>query len=282
MRPTLLTDAQRRTFEENGYLIVPNALDTSEIDQLLETGDRLMDGFEFHDYYAHRRSGLVQEQPFLDLVTNEQTVPIMVQLLNANIHITNTALIYKHPQPPEQPDHCNWHRDVGVSLDIGHGGLPRVGLKIGYCLTDFPQPNSGATMFVQGSNNLKTALPIRKGELHPDDYDQPILRTGDAFLFESRTYHAPAFNFTDYIAKVVIYGYHFRWIRPDHYMRFYNGVRQPDADLLNRTDDIGHQLLGATVDSQGREAPDGIDWPIREWAKQHHIPVTAYEHTVTE
>ena len=65
-------------------------------------------------------------------------------------------------------------------------------------------------------------------------------------------------------------------------MRFYNGVRQPDADLLNRTDDIGHQLLGAAVDSQGREAPDGIDWPIREWAKQHHIPVTAYEHTVTE
>ena len=46
MRPTLLTDAQRRTFEENGYLIVPNALDTSEIDQLLETGDRLMDDFD--------------------------------------------------------------------------------------------------------------------------------------------------------------------------------------------------------------------------------------------
>lgn len=279
MHPTLLTDEQRRTFEDDGYLIIPDALDADQIERLLETGDRLMDGFEYHDYYAHRRPGLVQEQPFLDLVTNERTVPLIIQLLNANIYITNTALIYKHPQPPEPPDQCNWHRDVGVALDVGHEILPRVGLKVGYCLTDFPQPDSGATMFVRGSNRMKSALPIKDGALHPDAYDQPIMKAGDAFLFESRTYHAPAFNFTDYIAKVVIYGYHFRWIRRDHYMGFYNDANQPDADLMNRTDDIGRQLLGATIDSQGREAPDGIDWPIREWAEKNHVPVTAYGHT---
>ena len=50
-------------------------------------------------------------------------------------------------------------------------------------------------------------------------------------------------------------------------MRFYNGVTQPDAGLLEATGDIGRQLLGATTDSEGREAPDGIDWPIREWAE---------------
>ena len=282
MQPTLLTDEQRQTFEKDGYLIVPDALDASQINQLLETGDRLMDGFDFSDYYAHRRPGLVQEQPFLDLVTNERTVPLIVQLLNANIHITNTALIYKHPQPPEEPSNCVWHRDVGVALDIGHTMLPCVGLKIGYCLTDFPQPDSGGTMFVRGSNHLKAALSIKKEAVHPDEYDQPILRAGDAFLFESRTYHAPGRNIVDYIAKVVIYGYHYRWIKPDHYMRFYDGAQQPDTHVMNRTDDVGRQLLGATVDSQGREAPDGIDWPIKAWAEQHRIPVEAYDHTVVE
>ena len=69
-------------------------------------------------------------------------------------------------------------------------------------------------MFVRGSNNLKSALAIRRGRIHPDEYEQPILRAGDAFLFENRTYHAPASNYTDRVAKVVIYGYHYRWIKP--------------------------------------------------------------------
>ncbi len=280
MYPTPLTESQRQSFEADGYLIVPNALDSSEIKALTATGDRLMDGFEHPDYYAHQRPGLLQEAPFLDLATNERTVPLIVALLDFNIHITNTALIYKHPQAPEEVKEVNWHRDVGVSLDVGHVVLPLVGLKIGYCLTDFPEPDTGATMFVRGSNNLKSALAIRRGRIHPDEYEQPILRAGDAFLFENRTYHAPASNYADRVAKVVIYGYHYRWIKPDHYMRFYNGVTQPDAGLLEATGDIGRQLLGATADSEGREAPDGIDWPIREWAERHGLEVAQDVHTV--
>lgn len=280
MHPTPLTPSQRLSFEEDGYLVVPGALDPGQIEALTETGDRLMEGFDYPDFYAHRRPGLVQEQPFLDLVTNERTVPLIVALLGFNIHITNTALIYKHPEAPGDTGQVNWHRDVGVSLDVGHVVLPFVGLKIGYCLTDFPGPDSGATLFVRGSNNMKSALPIRKGQIHPDEYVQPILRAGDAFLFENRTYHAAGLNFAKQIAKVVIYGYHYRWIKPDHYMRFYNDMPQPDPGLLEGTDDVGRQLLGATVDSEGREAPDGIDWPIREWADRHGLDVAQYTHTV--
>ncbi len=280
MHPTPLTASQRQSFEEDGYLIVPGALDPAEIEALTATGDRLMEGFAYADYYAHRRPGLLQERPFLELATNERTVPLIVALLGFNIHITNTALIYKHPQPPEEAKQVNWHRDVGVSLDVGHVVLPLVGLKIGYCLTDFPGPDTGATMFVRGSNNMKSALSIRRGAVHPDVYEQPILRAGDAFLFENRTYHAAALNFTSQVARVVIYGYHYRWIKPDHYMRFYNGAPQPDAGLLEATDDIGKQLLGATADSEGREAPDGIDWPIREWADRHGLDVAQHVHTV--
>tara|TARA_B100001750_G_scaffold159647_1_gene128670 strand:- start:162 stop:1010 length:849 start_codon:yes stop_codon:yes gene_type:complete len=280
MLPTPLTVSQRRFFEENGYLIVPNVLNPSEIETLMAVGDRLMEGFEYTDFYAHRRPGLLQEKPFLALATNERTVPLIVALLGYNIHITNTALIYKHPEPPKNLGSYNWHRDVGVSLDVGHAILPRVGLKIGYCLTDFLSPNTGATMFVKGSNNMKTPLPISQGGVHPEVYEQPILKAGDAFLFESRTYHAPASNYSDQVAKLVIYGYHYRWIKPDHYMRFYNGRLQPEKSLLQASDDVGRQLLGATLDSKNREAPDGIDWPIRQWAKQHGLDVSQDVHTI--
>ena len=56
-----LTETQRRDFNENGYLIVPQALDRATVDRLIEGGDRLMESFEYADYYAHRRPGLIQE-----------------------------------------------------------------------------------------------------------------------------------------------------------------------------------------------------------------------------
>ena len=267
-----LTEKQRRDFNENGYLIVPQALDQATVDRLIEGGDRLMESFEYEDYYAHRRPGLVQEEDaYASLVTNASTVPLIVQLLGPNIHITNTALIYKHPQKPETPEFRNWHRDVGVHLDLGHRELPRVGLKIGYCLTDFDEPNSGATMFVRKSNNLSEPLPIPKGKVDPLEFDEPILRAGDAYLFESRLYHAAALNFTDQVAKVVIYGYHYSWVKQDYYLRHYNGRVQPDAALLDKLDDVGRQLLDAEEGTDGRSAPNGIHWPLVEWAEHHNV-----------
>ena len=106
-----LTEAQRQEFEENGYLIVRSAIDSEMIGRLTEASDRLMESFEYHGYYAHRRDGLVQDPAFADLATQSKAVPLILQLLGTNVHITNTALIHKHPQAPEKPDNRNWHRD---------------------------------------------------------------------------------------------------------------------------------------------------------------------------
>lgn len=266
-----LTETQRQEFEENGYLIVRSAIDSEMIQRLTETGDRLMESFEYHDYYAHRRDGLVQEPAFADLATQSKAVPLILQLLGTNIHITNTALIHKHPQAPEKPDNRNWHRDVGVHLDVGHAGCPRVGLKVGYCLTDFSVPNSGATWFIRKSHKLSKPLGIPEGTVDPPVYDEPLLHAGDAFLFESRIYHAAGLNFREHISKVVIYGYHYRWIKPDYYLRYYNDSLQPDETVVENLDDLGRQFLGASTDTQGRRDPNGVHWAGTEWAAAHHL-----------
>ena len=266
-----LTEKQRQVFEEDGYLIVRKAIDAETVAILAKSGDQLMESFEYDGFYAHRRHGVVQEEPFLSLVSNSSTVPLIIQLLGTNIHITNTALIYKHPQGETLVSERNWHRDVGVHLDLGHNDLPRVGLKIGYCLTDCMEPNSGSTLFVEGSNNLAQPLAIPAEQTDPKEFHEPFLKAGDAFLFESRTYHAPALNFTNSIAKSIIYGYHYRWIKPDYYLRYYNGKQQPVQDLLEKMDDVTRQLLGACTDTAGRTAPDGIEWPIREWSENYNI-----------
>jgi len=276
-----LTEAQRQEFAGNGYLIVRSAIDSAMIRRLTEAGDRLMASFEYDGYYAHRRDGLVQEPAFADLVTQSKTVPLILQLLGTNIHITNTALIYKHPQAPEQPDNRNWHRDVGVHLDVGHQGCPCVGLKVGYCLTDFSAPNSGATWFVRKSNRLKAPLRIPEGEVDPLEYDEPLLQAGDAFLFESRIYHAAGLNFTGNVSKTVIYGYHYRWIKPDYYLRYYNDSLQPDATLVGNLDDLGRQFLGASTDTQGRRDPNGVHWAGIEWASAHNLKLEQAPQVVT-
>ena len=207
-------------------------------------------------------------------------MPLILQLLGTNIHITNTALIYKHPQAPEKPDNRNWHRDVGVHLDVGHEGCPRVGLKVGYCLTDFSVPNSGATWFIRQSNRLEEPLRIPEGEVDPPVYDEPLLRAGDAFLFESRIYHAAGLNFRKNISKVVIYGYHYRWIKPDYYLRYYNDMLQPEAKLVEGLDDLGRQFLGASIDTKGREDPNGVHWAGEEWAKAHNVDLEQAPQTV--
>ena len=276
---TPLTDEQRRTFAEQGYLVVRQAVDRATVARLLQVADRLMEGFEFEGYYAHRRAGLAQEEALAELVTHSTTVPLIVQLLGTNIHVTNTALIYKHPR--QEPDaERNWHRDVGVHLDIGPAHVPRVGLKIGYCLTDFSTPDSGMTLVIPNSNSWHYPLPIPKGHIDPLSYEEPRLKPGDAFLFENRLYHAAGYNFGRDIAKIVMYGYHYRWIKPDYYLRHYQGRVQPDSDMLALLDDAGRQLLGATEDSRGREAPDGIDWPLQEWAAAHRLGLEQSPHTV--
>ena len=160
-----LTTEQRGFFEENGYLIVPGALDEHTIEQVTAAADSLMQDFEYEGHYQHRRIGLMQNPTIAKLATNS-----------------------------------------------------------------------------------------------------PI-----ASLFESRTYHSPAINSQDHIAKTAMFGYHYYWIQADHYLQYHDGQVQPDATVLANLDDVGRQLLGATVDSKGREAPNGLDWPIAEWAKEHRL-----------
>ena len=70
--------------------------------QVATAADCLMDDFAYEGYYQHRRDGLVQDPTLAKLATDSTIVPLVIQLLGTHIHITNTALIYKHPQPADR------------------------------------------------------------------------------------------------------------------------------------------------------------------------------------
>ena len=131
---------------------------------------------------------MLKEKALFSLVTHSPTVPLVVQLLSPNIHLHSLALIYKRPVSPEgTPFRRGWHRDIRIPKDLGHRDLPRVGIKVCYCLTDFHQPNSGMTLFARKSHLSCEPLTVPKGEIDPKDWEvcDLTLNAGDAVLFEN-------------------------------------------------------------------------------------------------
>ena len=270
MNFTQLTTEQRRSFDEDGFLVAPNALPAETVRHLIEAGDRLAAAFlkkpELVDrpQYNHldSRPGLLREEALLALVTNASTAPLVVQLLGPNIHLLSTALIYKRPERPDAPVfRRGWHRDLRMPDDLGHAGLPRLGIKICYCLTDFHQPESGLTLMARGTHLRTTPLVIPKGQVDPPGIEVCDLRlnSGDAFLFDNRIFHTAAPNRSNRTSKVLIYGYAYRWMKQEVYLD------NPDKRLLGKSGPIARQLLGGYRDL------DTKPWALREWMRRHKV-----------
>ena len=143
-----------------------------------------------------------------------------------------------------------------MTQDLGHAHIVRGGIKVGYCLTDFHEPQSGFTLFAPGSHKLPTPLPIPEGRVDPEGAVDLRLNAGDAFLFENRVYHTSAPNLSERTSKVIIFGYSYRWMggRRDNMEQVW-----PERSVLEPLDGIRKQLLG--------DANDALD----AWAQEHDV-----------
>jgi ectoine hydroxylase-related dioxygenase (phytanoyl-CoA dioxygenase family) len=270
-----LTCEQRRSFAEDGFLVVRAALDSEMVERLLSEADRLTAAFlnkpviEGKPEYNHLdlRRGLLKEKALFALVSHSPTVSLVVQLLSPNIHLHSTTIICKRPETFDAPSfRRGWHRDIRMARDFGHENLPLAGIKICYCLTDFSEPESGMTLMARGTHLRTAPLRIPKGAVDPIDVEvcDLQLKAGDALLFENRIFHTAAPNRSQRTSKVVIYGYAYRWMRPEVYLE------SPDERRLLEADPITRQLLG------GYRDVDAPPWALARWAKKHGIqPETA-------
>lgn len=279
MNFTRLTPEQRQTFDDDGFLIVRDALDFATVDGLVNGADQLARPFLEKPQVFDRpeynqldlRPGLLRNAALFALVANSTTVPLVVQLLNTNIHLHSTALICKRPEKPDlAPFRRGWHRDIRMPRDLGYQVLPRVGVKVCYCLTDFHQPNSGMTLFARGTHGRTEPLAIPKGHIDPSDVEvcDLQLNAGDALLFENRIFHTAAPNLSNRVSKVLMYGYAYRWMKPEVYLE------NPNEQQLAKADPITRQLLG------GYRDVDTPPWALERWAKRHGVQQEAVPWTV--
>ncbi len=267
-------------FDDNGYLIVRNALDSQAISTLIEASDRLIASdhqigrqSRADGRYDGFRNSVTLDDAFIPLMTHPAILPLVVHLLGSNLQLMTSHLIYKSPDPagtPETHRDPGWHRDyLQAMMALGHYSIPRIELKCAYYFTDLSQPNSGATMFVPGSNHLTDPIEIPEGQSDPDGAVEPLLNPGDCVLFENRTYHAGAANLSSWIRKGIMIGYGYRWVMP---MDF----RSQSESFVEKLTPLERFLVGESFDDVRGFQPNGGANPLADWCKTHGLPTARH------
>jgi ectoine hydroxylase len=254
-----LNDEQLKAFETDGFVVIPGALTSQEVDRYRDAVDRVYERLGTPGKILHTLAFVGEDEAFLDLLAHPWTFPLVVQLLGYNIFMFHCHLDVHPTEPKPEKNIWMWHQDGSViNRDIESIPRPRMSVKLAYFLTDVSEPGYGNFMVIPGShlwNDIERPAD--------DDNDLPgsipvLASPGDAVFFDRRIWHARSRNYSDRTRKAVFFAYTFRWVRnrDDMYL---------PPEMLEKLNPVQRQLL-----DRGNERaidywmPDGVDLPVRE------------------
>lgn len=242
-----LTDHERDFFEQSGYLVVKQALDSKRIERLLKPVDRLYfeadlrpGEFLFHDNF------LCDDLEFLKLIDYPKVFPKIWGILGWNIYIYHTHLIVTPKSNVKES--FGWHQDGNqANFDMTGTVHPRLSVKVAYFLSDATTPICGNFYVVPGSHLQVQKPDVSKGI--------PVcVEAGDVIIFDRRVWHSASANQTENPRKVLFYGYAHRWLQP-----------KDEMNVPKVTDPVQKQLLGFKTCANGLYKPSSQDVPLRDW-----------------
>lgn len=260
------------TFERDGMLILPQVLTQDGVEQLRQQADcwlasdhqEMRQSTGVGGYADGFRNAISLDPLFVQLLAQPVVLSLLLRLLGPDIHLLTSHIIYRSPAEAGTPVSLRapgWHRDFAkAQRSLGHENIQRLDIKVAYCLNDLPTTHCGGTMFVPGSHKLKKPLDIPEGG-DPKGAIDPILKAGDAVLFENRTWHAGCVNLSEQTRKVIMFGYTYVWIKASDY-------DQQDQRTLNEAQrlygDVGLQLLGGLQRPSAQFDYDYDSQPLRD------------------
>ena len=273
-----LSYAERKHFEEQGFLVVKNALSAPVLEHLTAAVDclhqeALEEGQATPGELWSTTSFFDRDQAFLDLLDWPLVLPKVWGILGWNIFLYHAHVTIKPPEPNtgSGAGWLEWHQDSGRgNVELRTFPAPRLSLKVGYFLTDVSEPGRGNFYVIPGSH-LVDEVPL-SSEVGRDPKEAtatslpeaavPIcVDAGAAVIFDRRLWHSRSANHSTLTRKVLFYGYGYRWIRPKDDMMV--------EHLYEHLSPIRRQLLGDAVKNNGRYAPTEEDVPLKGWLDEH-------------
>lgn len=265
-----LTDAEMTFFNEQGYLIIADAVDGSSVARLVDIIDRIDERErtpELGDKLLSVTNVLHEDPAILDMVDLPTVFPKVWGTLGWNIYSYHSHLDIT---PPANSDTTTWqvawHQDsMRVNDEIEIHPRPQLSLKVGFYLSDVSEPGRGNTLIVPGSHLNDELNCPEDGLSNPAGAEPLCVKPGSAVLIDRRIWHSRSRNDSDITRKVVWLGYSYRWLKPKDDMTV--------SHLLDAADPIRAQLLGAGS-ANGVYDPVDADVPLRGWLTDNH-PVDA-------
>lgn len=237
---TSLSERERRTLDENGWLALPGILSPDQIaaicsrlDQLLETeGDRA--GLEAHqEVGAARLSDLVNKGSAFDVFyTQPKVLACISHVLGGDLKLSSLNARFALPGSGAQSLHTDWGR-------LERAGEFQVCNSI-WLLDDFT-PHNGATRVVSGSHLWGTRQPADEMEdtAQPHPKETLLLApAGTVVVFNSHTWHGGTLNRTDSPRRAV----HSYFVRRAHPQQV-DQRRYARVETLNRISEAAKTIL---------------------------------------
>ena len=278
-----LTPLQRQQFDQQGFLIIEDALSPEQHHALADVVDGLYTkyGGGLDSGRLEMRNVLAHHPCLRDLISHRLILPLVVDLLGPNIKMRSTHLDVRPPLKREsvrnklgsdrwgEPE--QWHVDGPIlGYPLVNDLLPLMEVKVGYYLSDVSLPESGQLCVIPGSHELDYRL-LANTTPPEESVFRVAVGPRSAVLFRTGLWHCVSPNFSQLTRKVLYYAYSYRWIQPSDYM-----TQSPE--LVAASSPIQRQLLGACMSPRGplgsepETRPESFFWyyedanlPIREW-----------------
>lgn len=213
-----LTDEQRLFAETNGYLVVPNALTSDELEDLREAADRAEAKWRSDPSLpGWRRENIEQIQSiieygdeFVDLAAHAAIFPVMRELLGDDVTLLFSDYFMT---PPRTPSQIHWHRDARI-LGPYHP-RSRMFAKAFVLLSDV-SPEGGGTALVPGTHKFEEdwEFPTVDDPRAMPGHVNMAYPAGTIWFMHGRTYHAALPNESDTTRRILIYAYGHLWMKP--------------------------------------------------------------------
>jgi len=265
-----LTEDEKQKFEDNGFLIVENAIPEEKVEKLITAFDRVGAEHLGKDELPSDASFNIldfvgRDEIFIELLDWYKTFPKVWGILGWNIKLYHSHLIALPPMPEEERDkkrRLGWHQDSGrLNIELEGNPRPRVSLKVAYFLTDTSVPGRGNFSVIPGSQKLNSLQMPDDDRTDPENATPVYAKPGTAVFFDRRLWHAVGRNTSEITRKVLFYGYSYRWLQPrddmtvEHYME--------------KSDPIRQQILGKSTGGMGYTSPGDKDVPLRAWIQEN-------------
>jgi ectoine hydroxylase len=264
-----MTDEQRAEFDENGYLVVRNAIPADLVGRLREAMERVYAderaaGHLAKDGSMHTMGFLHRDPVFLELLDLPTTFPLVWGTLGWNIYAYHHHIDVHPPLPERRQKVWRWHQDGGrQNLEIETEPVrPMLSVRTAYFLSDVSQPGRGNLAVIPGSHKTSRLPRPEHPELGFDDPEGAVevrANAGDCVFFDRRIYHGRTDNHSDITRRALFIGYTYRWIREHE-----DQLIPHDSELFRSLSPIRRQLLGAGKDALSFWGI-GDTYPLREY-----------------